>query len=137
LLFLSHCTFYCLIWPPRCLSINLTTLMFCGLELLNYFYIIYCLLWFSQIFGRCKENYLNAQNLFKSLHLCLIILFWTADNWNTHSISSPFGFSHALLRVHTVHKASLINYWHCKCNSSTKHKPVLDISQQQIKTHIL
>ena len=73
---------------------------------------------------------------FRSLHLSLIILFWTADNWNTHSISSPFGFSHALVRVHTVHKTTLINYWHSKCNSSTKHKPVLDILKLQIKTHI-
>ena len=63
----------------------------------------------------------------------LIILFWTTDNWNTHSISSPFGFSHALVGFNTRTQSISINYLHCKYNSSTKHNSIVRYLLQRFK----
>lgn len=85
----------------------------------------------------CSQELKCPKSRIYSRSSYLIILFCTADNWNTHSISSPFGFSHALVGFNTRTQSISINYLHCKYNSSTKHNSIVRYLLQHYKRYLL
>ena len=128
---------YYLIWPLRCYSINLSTLNVLRLKFIKLFIIplivVVIKLSVLSIVLLCSQELKCPKFRIYSRSSYLIILFWTTDNWNTHSISSPFGFSHALVGFNTRTQSISINYLHCKYNSSTKHNSIVRYLLQRLK----